>query len=362
MPKQPDEDRPGRLQEQENSEMTKTKVLVVDDSITMRALFSDVLEQTQDIVVVGAANGADQAREMIASERPNVLTLDVEMPGMNGLDFLAEIMATRPMPVIMLSTLTQKGAETSMKAFELGAVDCFPKPQNANPAEFAKIGVKLGKLVLAAAHGKVSAPKKAAGARFAGNYVWDGKLVALSTSTGGIEAVAEILRGFPANCPPTIALMRIDPGFAEPLVARLKGEIAADIKLAADGMMLEQGCVYVAADPAAHVVVDKWPDGRIRFLDKESVQGFKPSASLLYASMAKAGPDMVGAVLTGMGNDGAAGLKALRSAGGTAIAQNQDSCMVYEAPAAAVAADAVDKSVALGDMAAALLRSSGTVS
>lgn len=341
--------------------MTTAKVLVIDDSITMRALFSEALEQTRDIVVVGTANGAEQAREMIRSERPNVLTLDVEMPGMNGLDFLAEVMETHPMPVIMLSTLTQKGAATSMKAFELGAVDCFPKPQNSSPAEFAKISVKLGKLVHAAANGKVSKPSKSDGRKFDGTYHWDGKLVALSASTGGIEAISEILRSFPANCPPTIALMRIDPGFIEPLVARLKGEIDADVKQAQDGMKLEQGCVYIAADPLAHVVVDKWPDGCLRFLDKESVQGFKPSASLLFASMAKTGADTVGAILTGMGSDGAAGLKALRSAGGVTIAQDEATAMVYEAPSAAVEAGAVSQSVALGDIAHALLSSSGKI-
>lgn len=342
--------------------MATAKVLVIDDSITMRALFSEALEQTRDIIVVGTANGADQAREMILSERPNVLTLDVEMPGMNGLDFLAEVMENHPMPVVMLSTLTQKGAATSMKAFELGAVDCFPKPQNSNSAEFAKISAKLGKLVLAAANGKVTAPKKANDQKFNGTYHWDGKLVALSASTGGIEAISEILRSFPANCPPTIALMRIDPGFIEPLVTRLKGEIDADVKQAQDGMKLEQGCVYIAADPLAHVVVDKWPEGCLRFLDKESVQGFKPSASLLFASMAKTGAVTVGAVLTGMGSDGAAGLKALRNAGGVAIAQDEATAMVYEAPAAAVAAGAVDHSVALGAIANTLLNASGTTS
>ncbi|OYY71321.1 MAG: chemotaxis response regulator protein-glutamate methylesterase [Sphingomonadales bacterium 17-56-6] len=339
--------------------MTQAKVLVIDDSITMRALFSEVLEQTKDIIVVGTANGAEQAREMIKSERPNVLTLDVEMPGMNGLDFLAEVMENRPMPVVMLSTLTQKGAETSMKAFELGAVDCFPKPQNSNPAEFAKISAKLGKLVLAAANGKVTAPSKSNRRKFDGTYHWDGKLVALSASTGGIEAILEILRTFPANCPPTIALLRIDPGFIAPLVTRLKGEIEADVKQAQDGMKLAQGCVYIAADPLAHVVVDKWPEGCLRFLDKEPVQGFKPSANLLFASMAKTGADTVGAVLTGMGSDGAAGLKALRNAGGATMAQDEATAMVYEAPAAAVAAGAVSQSVALGDIAKALLNASG---
>ncbi|MEK6638579.1 MAG: response regulator, partial [Pseudomonadota bacterium] len=130
--------------------MDIAKVLVVDDSITMRALFSDVLERTRGIQVIGAARDASEARDLIGELKPNILTLDVEMPGMNGLDFLEEIMSSKPMPVIMLSTLTKKGAESSMRAFELGAVECFPKPQHATPAEFDKIADKLGKLILAA--------------------------------------------------------------------------------------------------------------------------------------------------------------------------------------------------------------------
>ena len=166
--------------------------MVVDDSITMRALFSDVLERTEGISVIGAAANADEARDMIKDLKPDVLTLDVEMPGKSGLEFLEELMETSPMPVVMLSTLTQKGAQTSFKALELGAVDCFPKPQQATPAEFDKIVDKLGKLVIAAAGGKVKtkAAKAAAPAAALSEraFEWNGKLVAMSASTGGVEA------------------------------------------------------------------------------------------------------------------------------------------------------------------------------
>src|SRR3546814_847135 len=159
-----------------------TRVLVVDDSITMRALFTDVLERSSGISVVGAAANADEARDMIAELKPDVLTLDVEMPGKSGLEFLEELMESKPMPVVMLSTLTQKGAQTSFKALELGAVDCFPKPQQATPAEFDKIVDKLGKLVIAAASGKVRAKSIKAGMADATSdmhFEWNGKLIAM---------------------------------------------------------------------------------------------------------------------------------------------------------------------------------------
>lgn len=337
--------------------MENAKVLVVDDSITMRALFSDVLERTRGIRVVGAARDASEARELISELKPNILTLDVEMPGMNGLDFLEEIMSTQPLPVVMLSTLTKKGAESSMRAFELGAVECFPKPQHATPAEFDKIADKLGKLVLAAANGKISAPKKDRASTFVGDFKWNGRLVAFNASTGGIEAIQEVLSGYPANCPPTIAVMRIEPGFAELLVTKLSASIAPKVVLATDGMPIAQGTVYIAADPTAHVVVDAWPNGHIRFLDKEPVQGFKPSASLLYASMAKTGASTLCVVMTGIGDDGAAGLRAIKAAGGTTMVQDAETAMVQEAPLAAIATGAVDVVAPLSKVAEAVLNS-----
>src|SRR3546814_2176342 len=168
-----------------------TRVLVVDDSITMRALFTDVLERSSGISVVGAAANADEARDMIAELKPDVLTLDVEMPGKSGLEFLEELMESKPIPVVMLSTLTQKGAQTSFKALELGAVDCFPKPQQATPAEFDKIVDKLGKLVIAAASGKVRAKSIKAGMADATSdmhFEWNGQLTAMSASTGGVRS------------------------------------------------------------------------------------------------------------------------------------------------------------------------------
>lgn len=342
-----------------------TRVLVVDDSITMRALFTDVLERTSGINVVGAAANADEARDMIAQLKPDVLTLDVEMPGKNGLEFLEELMESAPMPVIMLSTLTQKGAQTSFRALELGAVDCFPKPQQATPAEFDKIVDKLGKLVIAAASGKVKAKSAkapaAATSMSEARYDWNGKLVAMSASTGGVEAVSELLSSFPVNCPPTIVLQQMEAGFAEPFTAKLDERIKPKVVVATDGVKLEQGTVYIVADPDKHAVIDRWPDASIRLLGNDPVQGFRPSADLLFATIAKtAGANGIGMILTGMGRDGANGLKALRGAGGKTFSQDKDSCMVYEAPAAAMAQGAVEKQLPLDGLAAAALAAAGS--
>lgn len=351
--------------------MTAVKVLVVDDSITMRALFSNALERADDLVVVGAAANADEAREMIADLKPDVLTLDIEMPGMNGIDFLQEIMTTKPMPVVMLSTLTQKGAEITLKALELGAVDCFPKPTKATPDEFAKISGKLCKLVATAAKSRVkkfdaeAAAEKAAAAAAgkaetaaatAPAYKWNGTLVAVSASTGGGPAVTELLSSWPANCPPTIVLQQLEEGLAEPFAARLNDAIAPEVKLVEDGMPLQQGHVYVLSQPDKHGLVDRWPGGAIRLVARDPVNGMRPSADLLLTTVAKAARDKaVGVILSGAGTDGAAGLGALRQLGGLTLCQDKDSAMIFEASAAAIAKGAVEAQLSIPELARAIL-------
>ena len=349
--------------------MSAIKVLVVDDSITMRALFSSALERSSELVVIGAAANADEAREMIADMRPDVVTLDIEMPGMNGIDFLEEIMTTKPMPVVMLSTLTQKGAEVTLKALELGAVDCFPKPTKATPDEFAKISGKLCKLVATAAKSKVkkydpeaaaAAAAKAAEAQETLNaakpYKWNGSIVALSASTGGGPAVMELLASWPANCPPTIVLQQLEEGLAAPFAARLNDAIVPDVKIAEDGMMLQPGCVYVLSAPDKHGLVDRWPGGAIRLVARDPVNGVRPSADLLLTTVAKAARDKaVGVILSGAGTDGAAGMGAVKQLGGLTLCQDKESAMVFEASAAAIAKGAVSAQLSLSELAKAIL-------
>ena len=349
--------------------MAAIKVLVVDDSITMRALFSNALEQSSDLLVVGAAANADEAREMIEEMRPDVVTLDIEMPGMNGIDFLHEIMTTKPMPIVMLSTLTQKGAEVTLKALALGAVDCFPKPTKATPDEFAKISGKLCKLVATAAKSKVkkydpeaaaAAAAKAAASQAsmgaAKPYKWNGTIVALCASTGGGPAVLELLTAWPANCPPTIVLQQLEEGLAAPFAARLNEAIAPDVKLAEDGMMLQPGQVYVLSAPDKHGLVDRWPGGAIRLVARDPVNGVRPSADLLLTTVAKAARDKaVGVILSGAGTDGAAGMGAVKQLGGLTLCQDKESAMVFEASAAAIAKGAVEAQLSLADLAKVIL-------
>ncbi len=160
--------------------MHEARVLVVDDSAAMRALFSDILDDVRDVRVVGTAASAAEAREKIESLKPNVLTLDVEMPGMSGIEFLEEIMESRPMPVVMLSGLTQSGTEVSLKAYELGAVECFPKPLKATPDQFAKTVGKLGKIVLAAANSNLRSKPRAKAVSEAAPFKWNGHIAAFS--------------------------------------------------------------------------------------------------------------------------------------------------------------------------------------
>lgn len=337
--------------------MHDARVLVVDDSAAMRALFCDILEQTRNVTVVGTAASADAARDQIAELRPNVVTLDVEMPGMSGIEFLEEIMASNPLPVVMLSGLTQSGTETSLKAYELGAVECFPKPLKATPEQFAKNVSKLGKIVLAAANSNVRdrqrsrAPSAASEAHFA----WNGHIAALSTSMGGIDALTELLGQWPANCPPTIITLQAEPALVETFIARLDAELKCSIRAAKDGAQLTQGIVHVAADPARHVVVEPGQPPRLRMLDREPVDGVRPSANLLYGTIARAGLPAVGAVLTGMGEDGAKGLKLMRDAGCHTFAQDRASATVSEAPAAAIAAGAAEQELGLEAMITAIL-------
>ncbi|WP_288937595.1 chemotaxis protein CheB [uncultured Sphingomonas sp.] len=296
-----------------------TKVLVVDDSLTMRALLSGALERIPNVVVVGSADGADEARSMVESLHPDVMTLDVEMPGMSGLEYLAEIMEKRPMPVIMFSTRTEAGAEASIEALRLGAIDCFPKPKVAVAAEFDKILAKLGKRIKAAKGANVrGASKKKAQA--AAPLDWNGRLLAIGGEAASTNAMFDLFSTFPANCPPTVVVQHLGGGLAATLIDKMSAEIAPRIVLAEDGMTVEQGVIYLAAPGDAHVVVDGWPNGRLRMLPRDPVAGERPSISILFASVAKAcGTEAIGLLLGADGEDGDAGVRALQAGGSYSV-------------------------------------------
>lgn len=342
---------------------TKARVLVVDDSVTMRAFFGSIFDRARGIEVVGTAASAEEARRMIVQLRPNVMTLDIEMPGMNGLDYLEEVMRDRPMPVIMLSSLTQKGAEASFQALERGAIDCFPKPTSENREEFAQ---RLSALVVAAANGSARSaryarevPARTGSAHHHHHppaFDWNGRIAVASASTGGVDALLQLLPGLPVDGPPIVVSLRIEPEFVAPLMQRLKTRCPARVMLAEDGRPLRRGEIQIACDPATHAVIDRWPDPAVKLLRTDPVNGARPSASLLFATAARtAGANAVGAILTGIGTDGVAGIKALHARGALTIAQDSATCLVDQAPAAARAAGAIARDLPIEAIAAAIL-------
>lgn len=334
--------------------MNEARVLVVDDSAAMRALFSEILDQAKQVKVVGVAANAAEARDQIAELRPNVITLDVEMPGMSGIEFLEELMETQPVPVVMLSSLTQAGTETSLKAYSLGAVECFPKPLRATPEQFTKVVGKLGKVVLAAANSNIRKRDAGSVGEVAQNFSWNGHIVAIGASMGGIDALGLVLPQLPANCPPIVVALQAEQAVAEAFIAKIAEQAACTVRAAKDGAQLTQGVVHIAADPAQHVVVEPGSPPRIRLLDREPVEGARPSTNLLLGTIARANVPAVGMVLTGMGDDGAKGLKMLQGIGGTTIVQDPATATVAEAPAAAIAAGGAGQVIALDCIAAAL--------
>lgn len=339
--------------------MNDARVLVVDDSAAMRALFSDVLEQQRNVTVIGTAANADEARDQIAQLKPNVVTLDVEMPGMSGIEFLEEIMSTNPLPVVMLSSLTQSGTETSLKAYALGAVECFPKPLKATPEQFAKTVGKLGKIVLAAANSNVKAQKTShREARHSEvQFTWNGHYLAMATSMGGIDALTQMLVDFPAECPPTVIVLQSEPALVDTFIVRMAGELKCKIAMAKDGATLTPGMIHIAADPEKHVVFEPGTPPRLRMVQRDPVDGARPSATLLFGTMARAGVPAVGAILTGMGGDGAKGLRLLRDAGSRTFVEDPATATVGETPAAAVAANAAEKVLPLDELGVALMAS-----
>lgn len=322
--------------------MTTIKVLVVDDSPTMRQLVTRVLDDDPEIEVVGSAKSAQQARELIKLLTPDVMTLDVEMPEMDGLSFLEKVMRLRPMPVVMVSTLTAKGTDTTISALALGAVDCVVKPSAENPNSFDELPAKVKiaarvKRRAPVVQAVVQAPKVSA------SYQPDGKVVAIGSSTGGVEALISVLTAFPANCPPTLITQHMPPIFTRNLATRLDKMCAPHVVEASVGAPLVPGTVYIAPGGDLHLEVAGRTTFACALKPGGLVNGHCPSVDRLFSSMARAlGPRAIGVLLTGMGRDGAQGLLDIHHAGGRTIAQDEASSIVYGMPRAAVDLGAVD--------------------
>jgi len=335
--------------------MAKIRVLVVDDSATMRSLITAALNRDPEIEVCGAAGDPFEARGMIKALNPDVVTLDIEMPNMNGIEFLEKIMRLRPMPVVMVSTLTQAGAEMTLRALELGAIDCVAKPADALGTQDAlnEIVVKVKIAARASVRTKADTAPTAARTK---TFMPSGDVVAIGSSTGGVEALLAILTMFPDTCPPTVITQHMPATFTASFAARLDRASGAKVQEATDGAMLEPGKVYVAPGGATHLEVVRSAGLRCRLVQGDPVSGHRPSVDVLFNSVANAvGDKAVGVILTGMGRDGAQGLLAMRNARAKTLGQDEQSCVVYGMPRAAFEIGAVEKQVSLSSMGQSIL-------
>ena len=331
------------------------RVLVVDDSATMRAIIIRALSRDPGIEVIGQASNPLEAREAIKALNPDVLTLDVEMPQMNGLDFLERLMRLRPMPVVMVSTLTSRGAEATLRALELGAVECVAKPQLNDHATFDRIA----SIVRTAASARLRPIRdQPVASPVAANFIPGDRLLAIGASTGGVEALLAILSSFPANCPPTVITQHMPATFTASFAKRLDRSCAASVCEASDGAALAVGQIYLAPGGATHLEVagSSSTGWRCRLIETDAVNGHRPSVDVLFTSAAVAARHRaVGVILTGMGRDGARGLLAMRTAGAQTFGQDEASCVVYGMPKSAFELGAVATQVSLQSAAAAML-------
>jgi two-component system chemotaxis response regulator CheB len=349
----------------------KTSVVVVDDSALVRSLLTELINQQPDMHCIGAANDPFAAREMIRELNPDVITLDVEMPRMDGLEFLSRLMRLRPMPVVMVSTLTQQGAEVTLKALELGAVDFVAKPRIGVASGIKELGEQITDKIRIAAQARVhrlpvpaAAPVGAVATHHAApphpvvnlGRMSTEKIIFIGASTGGTEAIREVLQNLPADMPAIAITQHMPPGFTTSFAARLNNLCRITVKEAVDRERLLPGHAYLAPG-GFHLAVDR--DGAnyiARVFNGEPVNRHKPSVEVLFGSAAKAvGPNAYAIMLTGMGADGAKAMRLMKDAGSYNYAQDEASCVVFGMPREAIAADAVQEVLPLSQIAPALL-------
>jgi two-component system, chemotaxis family, protein-glutamate methylesterase/glutaminase len=329
------------------------RVLVVDDSATMRGLITARLQTDPLIEVVGQASDPHEARQAIKRLNPDVVTLDIEMPNMDGIEFLDKIMRLRPTPVIMISTLTQRGADVSLKALEIGAFDCIAKPGVGSSEDFDLLVDK----VKAAANSRRRFRRQGAVARdHDTSFTPDDRIIAIGASTGGVEALITILAQFPPNCPPTVISQHMPATFTRSFASRLNDLCAASVSEARDGAPIAPGQIYLAPGDF-HLEIGGSGPLRCRLSNAAKVNGHRPSVDIMFNSVIRAvGGRAIGVILTGMGRDGAEGLLALRNAGAETIGQDEQSCVVYGMPRVAYELGAVRRQLSLERIGETLIR------
>jgi len=330
----------------------KIKVLVIDDSALIRAVMKEIIDREKDMVCVGAAPDPLVAREMIKSLNPDVLTLDVEMPKMDGLDFLERLMRLRPMPVLMVSTLTELGSDITFRALELGAVDFVSKPKLDIARGMEEYAINITDKIRAAAQAQVrktsvtpAKDKFSASAilpSFAGRLFSTEKIIVIGASTGGTEAIKEILTNLPADAPGVLVTQHMPEHFTKSFADRLNTLCRISVKEAEHNERILPGHAYIAPGHS-HLLLKRSGTNYMTQLDQgELVNRHRPSVDVLFRSAANAaGSNALGIILTGMGKDGVQGLLELKKAGAHTIAQDEDSCVVFGMPKEAIASGAV---------------------
>jgi len=349
--------------------MAKIRVLIIDDSALIRSVLTQIISAQTDMQVIGAAPDPLVAREMIRALNPDVLTLDVEMPRMDGLDFLQKLMRLRPTPVVMVSSLTERGAEVTIRALELGAVDFVAKPKlgiadgmqdlSAEICDKIRVAAKVRmhrrSTAIAPAIEKAAIERKEPATRF--SRVSTEKLIVIGASTGGTEAIREVLTRLPADCPGVLITQHMPPGFTRSFAARMDSLTRLVVSEAADGERVLPGHAYIAPGDRHLRVAKSGSNYIIALDDSEPVNRHRPSVEVLFRSVAAiAGSNALGVMLTGMGRDGAAGMLEMRKAGSFNIAQDEASCVVFGMPREAIAAGGVDEILPVTEITPRLLR------
>jgi two-component system chemotaxis response regulator CheB len=354
--------------------MKKIKVLIVDDSALIRQMLTEILDSDPQIEVVGTAQDPYKAREKIKQLNPDVLTLDVEMPRMDGITFLSNLMRLRPMPVVMVSSLTERGAEVTLQALEYGAVDFVSKPKIDVVHSLQDYAQEIIEKVKIAANASVKvwnvrapAVKEVAEKQTADAVLEQGKtrrrfkttekIIAIGASTGGTEAIKEILMKLPPDTPGIVITQHIPEAFSKPFANRMNKVSAMTVYEAEEGQHIVPGHAYIAPG-GRHLLVER--DGAryiCRLNDGPRVSRHKPSVDVLFRSVAQnVGPNAVSVILTGMGDDGAQGMLEMKHAGAMCIAQDEASCVVWGMPKEAVKLGCVDEVVPLGKIAGEILK------
>ncbi|WP_136255294.1 MULTISPECIES: protein-glutamate methylesterase/protein-glutamine glutaminase [Halomonadaceae] len=338
----------------------RIKVLCVDDSALIRDLLSEIINAQPDMEVVAVAPDPIVARDLIKQHNPDVLTLDVEMPRMDGLDFLERLMRLRPMPVLMVSSLTQSGSEVTLRALELGALDFLAKPSMGIRNGMMEYGDLIAEKLRAAARSRprqARAKDRPAPQTLQAPLVSSEKLLIIGASTGGTEAIRNVLEPLPSNAPAILITQHMPGGFTRSFAERLDKLCRIRVKEASDGERVLPGHAYIAPGDQHLKLARSGANYVVRLDDGPPVNRHRPSVDVLFDSAAQqAGRNAIGVLLTGMGKDGAAGLLAMRKAGAATVAQDEASCVVFGMPREAIALGAADEVLPLEDIAPRLMK------